>query len=201
MSYESSWNDPATWETSMAWHSVERSMSTIFKRAYESYRQILQPTVLYMYSMDFHGIPGTSPGGFCWSSPVRQLGPGRLSDQKKQWKLIHRDVWAHISQLKTRRGNLLTPDTARHCLPNLERKRNDMLALLESPQNFPMQKVRDGWVPCKSILWLYRVLGPTWVGRVCWYVDSHSCTARFWDFGVARNLYKDMIAFCFCLMI
>ena len=77
MSYESSWNDPATWETSMAWHSVERSMSTIFKRAYESYRQILQPTVLYMYSMDFHGIPGTSPGGFCWSSPVRQLGPGR----------------------------------------------------------------------------------------------------------------------------
>lgn len=35
------------------------------------------PLFLYMYSMDFHGIPGTSPGGFCWSSPVRQLGPGR----------------------------------------------------------------------------------------------------------------------------
>ena len=136
-----------------------------------------------------------------WLVPNRNEWTQVLSDQKKQWKLIHRDVWAHISQLKTRRGNLLTPDIARHCLPNLERKRNDMLTLLESPQNFPMQKVRDGWVPCKSILWLYRVLGPTWVGRVCWYVDSHSCTARFWDFGVARNLYKDMIAFCFCLMI
>lgn len=54
MSYESSWKDPATWETSIAWHSVERSMSTIFKRAYESYWQILQPTV---FIHAFHGFP------------------------------------------------------------------------------------------------------------------------------------------------
>ena len=33
MSYESRRKDPATRETSMAWHLVERSMSTIFKCA------------------------------------------------------------------------------------------------------------------------------------------------------------------------